>query len=208
MADIPDPATTNWVPIWNPLTQGPVGNDGPPGPAGPEGPIGATGPAGPEGPPPDFTTGVLERGRTVPMGEWQAYTPTWVANSGTVGVGNGGLTGRYTLIGKTVHFNISFSMGSTTSFSADVWGFSVPFPVVGHFHGTCWIYNAVSGKPYTGNLGTGSFLFVGPMVGKIFVLMNMGSLFDYSPFLSNGIPYNFFAAIPSYLFIQGTYEMA
>lgn len=49
---IPDPATTEWVPIWNPLTQGPVG---PPGPAGPtgatgaQGPIGATGPQGPTG---------------------------------------------------------------------------------------------------------------------------------------------------------------
>jgi len=45
---IPDPATTYWVPIWNPLTQGPVGNDGPPGPTGPTGP---TGPEGPEGDP-------------------------------------------------------------------------------------------------------------------------------------------------------------
>ena len=32
MVDIPDPATTNWVPIWNPLTEGPVGPAGPTGP--------------------------------------------------------------------------------------------------------------------------------------------------------------------------------
>jgi Collagen triple helix repeat (20 copies) len=44
---IPDPATTEWVPIWNPITQGPVG---PEGPAGADGATGATGPAGPEGP--------------------------------------------------------------------------------------------------------------------------------------------------------------
>jgi hypothetical protein len=53
MAEIPDPATTYWVPIWNPLTQGPVGNDGPPGPqgpVGPEGPKGDTGDTGPQGP--------------------------------------------------------------------------------------------------------------------------------------------------------------
>lgn len=54
---IPDPATTNWVPIWNPLTQGPVGPTGPAGstgatgPAGPTGPTGATGPQGPQGVP-------------------------------------------------------------------------------------------------------------------------------------------------------------
>jgi hypothetical protein len=51
MVDIPDPATTNWVPIWNPLTQGPVGNDGPPGPTGPIGPEGPQGIQGPQGPP-------------------------------------------------------------------------------------------------------------------------------------------------------------
>jgi hypothetical protein len=39
--DIPDPATTEWVPIWNPLTQGPVG------PQGPQGETGEIGPAGP-----------------------------------------------------------------------------------------------------------------------------------------------------------------
>ena len=52
---IPDPATTNWVPVWNPLSQGPVGPAGPTGPTGPtgatgpQGPIGATGPQGPQG---------------------------------------------------------------------------------------------------------------------------------------------------------------
>ena len=47
MPAIPDPATTNWVPIWNPISQGPVG---PTGPIGPQGPIGLTGPQGPTGP--------------------------------------------------------------------------------------------------------------------------------------------------------------
>ena len=57
---IPDPATTEWVPIWNPQSQGAGGPPGPQGPAGPEGPqgpigpsggpVGPQGPAGPEGP--------------------------------------------------------------------------------------------------------------------------------------------------------------
>jgi hypothetical protein len=34
MSGPPDPATTEWVPIWNPTTEGPVGPAGPPGPAG------------------------------------------------------------------------------------------------------------------------------------------------------------------------------
>jgi len=49
---IPDPASTNWVPIWSPVSEGPVGPQGPqgvPGPTGPQGPIGNTGPQGPQG---------------------------------------------------------------------------------------------------------------------------------------------------------------
>ena len=47
---IPDPATTNWVPVWNPVSQGPIGPAGPTGPAGPNGPPGSAGPTGPQGP--------------------------------------------------------------------------------------------------------------------------------------------------------------
>ena len=102
MADIPDPATTNWVPIWNPLVAGPAGPQGPIGPAGPQGPEGPQGdtgpqgiqgpagpqgiqgpaglqrPVGPEGPPPDFTTGILNVAEQFRLGEWQGYTPVWV----------------------------------------------------------------------------------------------------------------------------------
>jgi hypothetical protein len=49
---IPDPATTEWVPIWNPQGVGPAGPTGPTGPTGntgPQGPIGNTGPQGPQG---------------------------------------------------------------------------------------------------------------------------------------------------------------
>lgn len=64
----PDPLTTEWVPIWNAQSNGPVGPPGPTGPTGPigaqgaqgnigptgstgpQGPIGPTGPTGPTGP--------------------------------------------------------------------------------------------------------------------------------------------------------------
>lgn len=67
----PNPATTEWVPIWNPMSAGPVGPQGPqgiqgpqgvkgdtgatgaastvPGPQGPQGIPGPTGPEGPQG---------------------------------------------------------------------------------------------------------------------------------------------------------------
>jgi hypothetical protein len=45
----PDPATTEWVPIWNVKTEGPVGPQGPEGPVGPAGPEGPIGPQGIQG---------------------------------------------------------------------------------------------------------------------------------------------------------------
>lgn len=46
---LPDPATTNWVPIWSPVSVGPVGPIGPMGPTGPQGPVGPQGPQGIQG---------------------------------------------------------------------------------------------------------------------------------------------------------------
>jgi hypothetical protein len=43
MAGPPDPATTEWVPIWNPTGTGPTGPTGPQGPTGPIGPQGIQG---------------------------------------------------------------------------------------------------------------------------------------------------------------------
>src|SRR6186713_2178264 len=103
---IPDPNTTDWVPIWNPLTQGPVGPAGPTGPAGPQGPQGiqgVQGPIGPTGPAPDFSAGIYERGRTTALGDWQNNPfnaadfsgggASWVVTAGQVSVSS------YTLIG-------------------------------------------------------------------------------------------------------------
>lgn len=46
----PDPATTPWVPIWNPMGVGPMGPTGPAGAFGPEGAQGFPGPTGSQGP--------------------------------------------------------------------------------------------------------------------------------------------------------------
>jgi hypothetical protein len=66
---IPDPATTEWVPIWNPTSQGPVG---PLGPVGPAGPVGATGPKGDTG----FTGLTGATGPQGPIGPTGATGPT------------------------------------------------------------------------------------------------------------------------------------
>jgi hypothetical protein len=45
-----------------------------------------------------------------------AYTPTWTASAGAVAINNGTLTGGYTLIGKTVDFQLTLTAGGLTTF--------------------------------------------------------------------------------------------
>lgn len=56
----------------------------------------------------------------------QAYTPSFVAQSGGAAVGNGTLQGRYLRIGKLVIFNIELVIGSTTNGGAGNWRFGLP----------------------------------------------------------------------------------
>lgn len=69
---------------------------------------------------------LYERGRVVASGEWASYVPTWTAVTGSNTLGNGTLTGRKMVIGKTQFFQISLVFGSTTTGSADAWLFSLP----------------------------------------------------------------------------------
>lgn len=47
---------------------------------------------------------------------WTTYTPAWTASAGTPAIGNGTLTGKYRLIGKTLDFRFLLTAGSTTTF--------------------------------------------------------------------------------------------
>jgi hypothetical protein len=122
---IPDPATTEWVPIWHPTSEGPVGPAGPTGPTGPAGPEGPAGVAGPHHAQHEtggsdevlFPSGIKERGRSVAMGEW-IDIPFNAANfvgfggmTWTVAAGNV-LTNAYALVGKTMYWSL-FLAGTT-----------------------------------------------------------------------------------------------
>jgi len=89
----PDPATTEWVPIWNPMTQGPVGPAGPEGPQGdqgiqgppgPQGSTGNTGDIGPEGPQGDIGPEGPE-GPIGPQGPQGIQGPAGVSTGDVVG---------------------------------------------------------------------------------------------------------------------------
>jgi hypothetical protein len=62
----------------------------------------------------------------VTVGAWTAYTPTWTAATTNPVLGNGTLTGFYQRVGKTVHFWIKLSVGSTTTFGTGAYAFSLP----------------------------------------------------------------------------------
>lgn len=55
---------------------------------------------------------------------WTTYTPTWGGTG--VSIGDGTLTGRYVKRGRTIHFSITLTAGSTTNFGSGAWTFSLP----------------------------------------------------------------------------------
>lgn len=61
-------------------------------------------------------------------GVWTAYTPTWTATTTNPTLGNGTLLGFYSQTGKTVHFSIELTIGSTTKRGVGYYRFSPPVP--------------------------------------------------------------------------------
>jgi hypothetical protein len=62
-----------------------------------------------------------------PLGAWTPYAPAWTASTTNPTLGNGTLTGRYSLVGKTCSGQIKLTTGGTTSFGSGDWYFSLPF---------------------------------------------------------------------------------
>lgn len=63
------------------------------------------------------------------LGAWTPYTPTWIAQSGgTPSIGNGTIFADYIKIGRTVHFRIHLTWGSTTTGGGANanWAFTLP----------------------------------------------------------------------------------
>ncbi|MDX2759325.1 hypothetical protein PV367_10715 [Streptomyces europaeiscabiei] len=54
----------------------------------------------------------------VAMGAWNTYTPTWTAETTNPAIGNGSLTGKYAIVGKTCHFTMLMQFGSTTTYGS------------------------------------------------------------------------------------------
>jgi hypothetical protein len=58
---------------------------------------------------------------------WTDYAAAWTAVTTNPAIGNGTIDASYHRIGKTVHFVVKVTMGSTTTLGSGQWRISLPF---------------------------------------------------------------------------------
>jgi len=131
---------------------------------------------------------------------WQAYTPTWTADTNNVSRQNGTLTGRYNRVGRTCHVRIELVAGSQTRFGTGGYRWALPFPAASG--GGRQIMQALlqSGSYY--NVGAA---FVGSGDDTAQALFPSGNAND-ADVASSTVPIPWVAGMR--LVIQGTYETA
>lgn len=60
------------------------------------------------------------------LAAWTSYTPTWTGATTNPVLNNGTLAGSYLRFGKTVHYRIELTVGSTTAVGSGTWLFTLP----------------------------------------------------------------------------------
>ena len=61
------------------------------------------------------------------LGTWTAYTPVWTTDSTPApDIGNGSITGKYSVVGRTCICKIKLLVGSTTTFGTGIFRISLP----------------------------------------------------------------------------------
>jgi len=138
--------------------------------------------------------GYWERSRTVPLGEWESYVPSFA----NLTVGNGTLTGRLTKIGKTVEFEIHLTFGGTSSVTGTV-TVTVPSSMsnlgTAHAPARCLFFDTSAGQVFAGHSNNQS--------GTIIALYN-----NASPLVNMNTTVPFTWATGDQLFVKGSYPEA
>lgn len=65
------------------------------------------------------------------QGAPSVYTPVWVSTGTQPALGNGTITGNYTTKGKLVFYDISFTVGGTSTFGTGSYGWTLPIAASG-----------------------------------------------------------------------------
>lgn len=116
-----------------------------------------------------YATAADDQGDFVPMNAWETWTPTWV----NLTVGSGTLVSRFTRVGRTIHFYLSFTLGAGSAISGDV-TFTLPvaannpvFTPLGRVEfqdtgaanvfGTSWIQTSTTGRIFV-DLASGTYV--------------------------------------------------
>lgn len=60
-------------------------------------------------------------------GAWTTYTSAWTSSGTAPAIGNGTISARYAITGKTANVDITLAAGSTTTFGTGSYSFSLPF---------------------------------------------------------------------------------
>ncbi|TCJ23016.1 hypothetical protein [Nocardioides jejuensis] len=63
---------------------------------------------------------------------WTAFTPSWTGSSSNPAIVNGTIAGGYMQVGKTVHFWIEITMGTSTTYGTGNWQLTLPVPEAAH----------------------------------------------------------------------------
>ena len=63
---------------------------------------------------------------------WETWTPAWTGATTNPVLGNGTVSGKYTQINRLIIAQVSYYMGSTTTFGSGIWRFGVPVTAASH----------------------------------------------------------------------------
>lgn len=101
---------------------------------------------------------------------WTSYTPTFTTSGTAPALGNGTLTGAWTCSGKTAHFRLKFTAGSTTTYGSGNLRFGLPATSNGETVCTAFLHDASAGNGYAADSVAhiaASTAFAGVYVGSI-----------------------------------------
>lgn len=94
--------------------------------------------------------------------QWQTFATTWRGGTTNPTLGNGTMLMRYIKLGKLVFIQLNLTMGSTTTYGAGSWSWSLPFAPASSLAGqtTGSALGAIGGTTYLGvSQFVGGFLF-------------------------------------------------
>lgn len=122
---------------------------------------------------------IYEKGRTIPIGHWQSYTPIWSGPSGTApSIGNGTLLGSYAVVGRTCHFRIGLEFGSTTNQgTVAYYQWTLPFNVVSISGGSFGPVITVGYRNNAGGIGPAGSGYCGVGSNVFYAVAPSGALF-------------------------------